>query len=97
MAGFLAYLAFYIIPLSFIWKGLKAGQRAGPLLEELAPATFLTLRASFIMIILALVMNIGESTFYNELLQGFLWMWMGLGARSARSIMDASRSRSFVH
>jgi O-antigen ligase len=95
IVGFLPYMAYYIFPLFLLWKGLKAGQRAGPLLEELEPATFLTLRVSFVMILLAMVMNIGESTFYNQLLQGFLWMWMGLGTRCAYSIIDASRQLSF--
>jgi hypothetical protein len=88
--GFLGYIAYYIFPLFIIWKGLQAGQRAGPHLEERLPATFLALRVSFVMIVLALLMNMGESTFYHALLPGFLWMWIGIGARSARTLIDAS-------
>jgi hypothetical protein len=29
-------------------------------------------------------MNIGMSTFYNPSLQGFLWMWLGIGAANVR-------------
>ncbi len=91
IVGFSFYIAYYIFPLYLFGKGLRACQRAGPELEERMPAMLLTLRASFIMVVLALVMNIGESTFYHELLQGFLWMWAGLGARSAKTLIDAAR------
>jgi hypothetical protein len=91
IVGFSVYLAYYFFPLYLLWKGLKAAQRAGSLYEERIPATLLTLRLSFVMIILALAMSIGESTFTNLLLQGFLWMWMGLGARCAQTLRDAAR------
>ncbi len=91
IVGFSVYLAYYFFPLYLLWKGLKAGQRAGSLYEERMPATLLTIRLSFVMIILALAMSIGESTFTNLLLQGFLWMWMGLGARCAQTLRDAAR------
>jgi O-antigen ligase len=91
IVGFSVYLAYYFFPLYLSWKGLKAGQRTGPIFEERMPATLLTIRLSFVMIILALAMSIGEATFENLLLQGFLWMWMGLGARCAQTLRDASR------
>jgi len=91
IVGLSVYLAYYFFPLYLLWKGLKAGQRVGSELEGRIPATFLTLRLSFVMIILALAMSIGEATFTNLLLQGFLWMWMGLGARCAQTVRDASR------
>ncbi len=91
IVGFSVYLAYYFFPLYLLWKGLKAGQRAGAIFEERMPATLLTIRLSFVMIILALAMSIGESTFTNLLLQGFLWMWMGLGARCAQTLRDAAR------
>jgi O-antigen ligase len=90
IVGFSVYLAFYIFPLNLLWKGLKAVRRTGSVLEEQMPATLLTLQLSFIVIILALAMSVGESTFTNLLLQGFLWMWMGLGAHSARTLRQAS-------
>jgi len=95
IVGFFVYLAYYIFPLYLLSKGLKAGRQAGQqggsVLEARIPATLLTLRLSFVMIILALAMSIGESTFTNLLLQGFLWMWMGLGARCAQSLRESSR------
>jgi hypothetical protein len=27
----------------------------------------------------SLLMNVGESTFYNQLLQASIWLWLGLG------------------
>jgi hypothetical protein len=38
---------------------------------------------------LALVMNIGMATFYMPFLQGFLWMWLGIGARCAMTIRES--------
>jgi len=84
--GFLCYLAYYIFPLSLMWKGLRAGILGGPIFEDRLPATFLVLRLGIIMVITALIMNTGMTTFHNHLLQGFLWMWMGLAARSAATV-----------
>lgn len=86
VVGFVAYSMYFLVPLSLLVKGLQAARRAGPFLERYTPATFLTLRLAFIMVIMAMVMNIGMSTFYNAQLQGFLWMWLGLGARCAKNI-----------
>ncbi len=94
--GLLAYLAYYLFPLFLIWRGMRTGRWADPALEARLPANYLAMRLSFVMIVTALVMNIGMSSFYNQLLQGFLWIWMGLGARAARTIGDASLVRSFM-
>jgi len=91
IVGFSVYLAFFIFPFYLLWKGLQAGRRVGSVFEQRMPATFLTLRLSMVMIILALVMSIGEATFANLLIQGFLWMWMGLGAHCARTLCMASQ------
>ena len=91
IVGFLAYSAYYFFPLYLLGRGIKASRWLGAPVEEQMPATLLTLRLSFIMIILALAMSIGESTFTNLLLQGFLWMWMGLGARCAQTMRQAAR------
>jgi len=84
--GFLCYITYFIFPLYLLWKGLKASAHVGPLLEERIPTTFLVLRLAFVMGFTAMLMNIGESTFYNQLLQAFLWLWLGLGARCAKLI-----------
>src|SRR5208337_2856406 len=84
--GFLPYLAYFLFPLYLLWTGLRAGKRCGVELEERLPATFLVLRLGFVMAVTALVMNIGMSTFYNLILQSVLWIWLGLGARAAKSI-----------
>jgi hypothetical protein len=88
--GFLPYIAYYLFPLYLVWQGLRVGKRSPIDLEERISATFLVLRLSFVMAVTALVMNIGMSTFYNQLLQGFLWTWLGLGAHAAKSIADAA-------
>lgn len=89
--GFLPYLAYFLFPLYLLWNGLKAGKRLPAEFEKLWSATFLVLRLAFVMVVTALVMNIGMSTFYNLILQSVLWIWLGLGARAARSIKECSR------
>lgn len=86
--GFVIYLGYFLLPLAMVWKGLRAGRRDGGFLEEDLAATLLTLRLSLVMCATALVMNVGMSTFQNLSLQAFLWMWLGLGVRAARTIRD---------
>jgi len=88
--GFLPYISYYVFPIYLIRKGLKAGQRAGPALEDHLPATYLVMRLGMIMGVTALVMNIGEFTYLNGELQGFLWMWLGLAARTAKVVVNAA-------
>jgi hypothetical protein len=45
------------------------------------------------MIVLALIMNIGMGTYYDQSLVAFLWMWMGIGASCAKRIAEFSDSR----
>ena len=95
--GFLAYIAYYLFPLFLMWKGARRGQRASPLLEAQVPATFLVQRVSILMVLTALVMNIALTTFYNQLLQAFLWIWIGLGVRSATTISDLKLLHDFAN
>jgi len=88
--GFLPYLALYIFPIYLIAKGLKAGQRAGPTLEDRLSANYLITRLGMIVAVTALVMNIGEFTFLNGQLQGLIWMFLGLGAASAKTLYSAA-------
>lgn len=93
MLGIVVYLGFFLYPLVLSWRGLHAARNADPGWEDLLPATFLTARLGVVMIVTALIMNVGESTFFNFQLQGFLWTWMGIGACSAGQISKASRIR----
>lgn len=94
--GFMAYLAYYLFPLSLVWRGMRSAKASGPALEGFMPANYLVMRLGFVMILTALIMNIGMSTFYNQLLQGFLWMWMGFSARAARNICEAGSSLPYA-
>lgn len=96
LLGFVSYLAYFAFPLFFIWKGMRTARRAPPALEEQIPATFLVLRLGFVMIITALVMNFGMSTFYNPILQSFLFLWMGVAAGAAKCIRDAAHLSPFL-
>jgi hypothetical protein len=90
--GFLPYFAYFIIPLGILWKGLRACWRAGPLLEQQIPLTFTVLRFCLIIGVTAIVMNIGSTIFYDVPLQGFFFLWMGIGARCATSIREAAKT-----
>jgi hypothetical protein len=46
-----------------------------------------------VMVVTAMLMNIALTTFYNQLLQAFLWIWMGLGVRSAKTISDSGTAQ----
>lgn len=84
--GFIAYFAFYVFPLRRIWHGLKFRARSRLPVDVLLPAASSSLQLSFIMLVTGLVMNVGMSVFYNVPLQGFFWLWIGIGVASARNI-----------
>ncbi|GAC1700360.1 MAG: hypothetical protein NVS9B4_01640 [Candidatus Acidiferrum sp.] len=94
--GFLPYISYFLFPMYLMSKGLKVEQRTGLFSEGNIPATLLTLRLGFIMSATALVMNTGMSTFNNLSLQGFLWIWLGLGARSAKVITENAAAGSVM-
>lgn len=93
--GFLAYLGYFVYPLAVIRKGRQAAKRAGPSLLDRIPATLFALHLGYIMVILALIMNIPLGTFYTMQLQGFLWLWLGLSARAAKWIACVSKELAF--
>jgi O-antigen ligase len=95
--GFVVYLGFFLYPLYLIWKGQRAVRVVGEYLAEHAPGTLMTLQASLLMCILALIMNIGMATYYSPFLQGFLWLWLGIGARSAMLARGVLAARAFEH
>lgn len=89
LLGFLVYFIYSIYPLRGLWRGLKCARRCNVHLEFRLPGTFWALQLSFVMLITSLVMNIGMGTFYNLALQGFFWLWMGIGVGAARTIATA--------
>lgn len=93
VVGFLPYLGYFLLPLALIVGGLRAVRNTGHFLEDRYPATLLAVQLAFVMGVTALFMNIGETTLRNAPLQGFLWMWLGLGARAAQTATEISRTR----
>ncbi len=89
VVGLVPYLCYFLLPLWLVWKGLRHVREAGPWLELQYPATFWAVSVAFILIMTALVMNIGMCTYFNPSLVGFLWMWMGIGARCAGQLRAA--------
>lgn len=90
IVGFVCYLGFYLFPLWLMGKGVRIGVRADPQLEQALPANFLVMRFGIILVVTSLVMNAAISTFYNEILQGFIWIWMGLACRAAITIRSGA-------
>jgi len=97
LVGFLAYFAYYVYPLGYLWKGLKQRSTWGPLLEAHLPANYWALQLSFVTLITALVMNVGMSTFYSAPLQGFFWLWMGIGVGAARTMCLGIEQITFLY
>jgi O-antigen ligase len=94
--GFLVFLGYYIYPLYLIWSRRRR-TRATTVLVEQFPASFACLHAAFIMGILALVMDIGMVTFYTPFLQGFLWLWLGVGASCAAKLQTLSPAQEYSY
>jgi hypothetical protein len=86
LLGLLPYLCYFLIPLHMVWKGIRRVRAVGPLLEQQWPATYWALLVSFLMIVTALVMDIGMDAYYNYSLLAYLWMWMGIGASCAKRV-----------
>jgi len=94
LIGFIPYYFYFLIPIYLCWKGLRASRQGDPaIIGGRFSATLLTLRLGFLMGVTAAVMSIGMSTFNTPLLQSFLWLWLGVGARSAKVIADVSQAR----
>lgn len=94
--GFFIFIGYYLYPLYVIRGGRRAVHVAGMLVEQ-APANVVCMYGSLIMGILALIMDIGMSTFYSPYLQGVLWLWLGIGARSAVRLCSIVPMRRVVH
>jgi hypothetical protein len=93
LVGLVVYLGYYFYPIYLLLKGERALRaKSGTILSELAPGAVLTIHFALIAGILALVMNIAMSTFYSPFLQAFLWLWLGIGARSAMHVRDLADS-----
>lgn len=90
--GFLVFLWYYLYPIYLIRNGRKAIRLSGPLTDQL-PAHVVCVNTGFIMGVLALVMNVGMSTFYTPFLQGFLWLWLGIAAGCATRLSAVVPSR----
>jgi O-antigen ligase len=86
LVGLLPYVCLYLVPLGMVWKGLRVVWEHEPWIENHLPAMYWALCVALIIIVTALFMNVGMSTYFNFSLAPFLWMWMGLAAGCARSL-----------
>lgn len=97
LVGFSVFLAYYFYPLYLIRKGRRAIRASGGLLLERYPGAVALVHASFVMGILALIMDIGMATFYSVFLQGTLWLWLGVGAGCAHRLCALVPARGLMH
>jgi hypothetical protein len=86
LVGFAVYISFFLYPLYFLWKGVRAAQKVPLPFEPQLRTDILVVKFTFITLILVLLINIGAATFYSLFLQGFLWLWFGIGVGSARTV-----------
>lgn len=86
--GFLVFLGYYLYPISLIRNGRKAIGFSSLLTEKL-PGHVVCVNTGLVMGVLALVMNVGMSTFYSPFLQGFIWLWLGIAAGCANRLSAA--------
>lgn len=91
LIGFVIFLGYYLYPMYLIRKGQRAARTLVRLEPEQVSANMVVVHASFIMGVLALLMDVGMSTFYGLFLQGFLWLWFGIGARAAATLGESLR------
>ena len=94
--GFLCYLAYFLWPMSQMMSGLKALRFISSDMEDRLRGNLLVLRAGFAIFCLALFMNVGEFTFYNLALQGFVWLWAGLAVRAAHFVGEMEAQESIM-
>ena len=88
LLGLVVFLGYYLYPLHLLRQGERAVSSLGYQFSDSAPATILSVHFGFILGIMALITNVPMSTFYTPFLQGFLWLWLGVGARSARTVQE---------
>jgi O-antigen ligase len=85
LVGFSVYLLYFVYPLCSLWGGIKASWMLGSVFGENSPGATWVLHLGFVTGAVALVMNVGMSTFYNAALQSFLWIWLGIGTGTLRA------------
>lgn len=90
IVGFSVYALYYYWPLSQIRKGLRGAVNLPSQLEEDLKANLLIVRFGFVMLWMALFMNIGMFTCFNWQLMCYMWLWVGLAVRAAEVVRQAA-------
>jgi hypothetical protein len=85
--GLIPYLCLYLWPLRYLWKAWKASRYVSERYRVENPATLLNVRIGFVVVLMALFMNIGMFTYLNWEILGILWLLMGLCTRSAMNVV----------
>jgi O-antigen ligase len=90
VVGFSIYIWYYGWPLLQIRKGLKTSVSLPHGLEGQLEANLLAMRIGFVMLCMALFMNIGMFTCFNWYLMCYLWVWVGVSVRAAEAVSEAT-------
>jgi len=88
--GFIWYFAYYCWPIYQLTKGLKSSAQLSAEMESKLRTNRVMSCVGFIVLLTALVMNIGEFTFYNWELLGFIWLLVGLSVRATDVLGEMS-------
>ncbi len=88
LLGFAAYFSIYLWFLNRLRKGLKAMRLFDASTGASLGSTFLVVRAGFVLVLMAMAMNVGMSTYYNFQFGSFLWLFLGLAVQSAETVTN---------
>ena len=86
--GFVFYISMYLWVLLQLWRGLRIHRSWRRQMGETFIENLLFVRLGFVLILAALIMNIGMTTYFDWQFNTFFWLIMGLTVRSAHNIED---------
>lgn len=96
LLGLLLYAGYYAVPIYMISRGLRDAKRNSIQFAAAFPASEVCAQFGLLVGFLALLMNIPMATFYNPFLQGFLWLWLGIGAGVVRRFPSKEQKAEIV-
>jgi O-antigen ligase len=93
VVGFFAYIAYFLFSANRHVDKIEARPACGAPAGNSVSGYISDLRITILMLLTALVINVALTTFFNHLLQAFLWLWAGLGLRASNMITKSGVCR----